>query len=56
MTVRSLGNRCKASAGIQILQSIPTMVSPASRSSPCKLGYARGVVFERDRSLAGAAT
>ena len=45
MTVRSLANRRKAAAGIQILQSIPTMVSPASRSSPCKLGYARGAVL-----------
>jgi hypothetical protein len=31
MTVRSLANRRKAAAGMQILQSIPTMVSPASR-------------------------
>jgi hypothetical protein len=45
MTVRSLANRCKAAAGIQILRSIPTTVSPASRSPPRKLGYARGAVL-----------
>ena len=35
MTVRSLANR-KPAAGIQILQSIPTTLSPASRSPPRK--------------------
>jgi hypothetical protein len=56
MTVRSLANRRKAAARIQILRSIPSTVSPASRSPPRKLGYARAAVFERDHPLAGAAT
>ena len=42
---RSLANRRKAFAGMQILQWIPTTVSPASRSPPRKLGYARGAVL-----------
>ena len=37
MTVRSLANRRKAAAGMQILQSIPSMVSPASRFHPANL-------------------
>ena len=45
MTVRSLANRRKAAAGIQILAVDPTTVSPASRSPPRKLS-----IGTRDRA------
>ena len=56
MTVRSLANRRKASAGIQILAVDPDYGLAGKPLSAPQTWLRSRRCFERDRSLAGAAT